>query len=143
MAKHVLRNAGLKIGTTDLSDHTSSLQLEDSADEVEVSAFGAGYREFLAGLKTAQITATMFNDYAAASVDAVIAPLYEKNESFTVKAVADKAASIGATNPLFTMTGQMYSYSPIAGAVGDANTTDITINNAGTTGLTRATTGTF
>lgn len=143
MAKHVLRNAGFKIGTTDLSDHTSSLTLEDSADEVEITGFGVGYREFLQGLKTAQVTATMFNDYAASSVDAIVAPLYQKAESFTIKAVADKTASISATNPLFEMTGQMYSYSPISGAVGDANTTDITINNSGTAGLTRATSGTF
>jgi hypothetical protein len=143
MAKHVLRNAGFKIGTTDLSDHTSSLALEDSADEVEITAFGVGYREFLQGLKTAQITATMFNDYAAASVDAVIAPLYQKAESFTIKALADKTSAVSATNPLFEMTGQMYSYSPISGAVGEANTTDLTINNSGTAGLTRSTSGTF
>jgi hypothetical protein len=143
MAKHVLRNAGFKIGTTDLSDHTSSLQLEDSADEVEDTGFGSGYREFLQGLKTAQVTATMFNDYAASSVDAVLAPLYEKAESFTVKAIADKTSAVSATNPLFTMTGQLYSYSPVSGAVGDVNTTDVTINNSGTAGLTRATSGTF
>lgn len=141
--KHVLRNAGLKIGSTDLSDHTSSVALEDTADEVEFTAFGSGYREFGQGLKTAQITATIFNDYAASQVDAVLQPLYESGGTFNVKVTADKGSPVSGSNPLFEMVGRLYSYSPVAGAVGDANTTDVTINLGGTAGLTRATSGTF
>jgi hypothetical protein len=37
------------------------------------------------------------------------------------------------------MTGRLFSYSPLQGAVGDANTTSVTINNAGTAGLVRGT----
>jgi hypothetical protein len=37
------------------------------------------------------------------------------------------------------MVSRLYSYSPISGAVGDANQNDISIRNAGTAGLVRAT----
>jgi hypothetical protein len=141
--KHVLTNAGLRVNGTDLSDHTSSVTLEDTADEVEFTSFGAGYREFGQGLKNANITASVFNDYAASQIDSVLAPLYSSGGTFPVNVVADKAASISGSNPLFSMTCRLYSYSPVAGAVGDANTTDISLNNAGTAGLTRATSGTF
>jgi len=142
--KHVLRNAGLKVNGVDISDHTSSITIEDSADEVEFTAFSAGgYREFGQGLKNATITATVFTDYAAGQIDATLAPLYESGGTFAVKCVADRVAAISGSNPLYEMVCRLYSYSPIAGAVGDANTNDITLNNGGTAGLTRATSGTF
>lgn len=143
MAKHVLRNAGLKVGSTDISDHTSSITLEDTADEVEFTAFGSGYREFGQGLKNANITATVFNDYAASQIDSVLYPLYESGGTFLVKVMADKSLAVSGSNPLFEMVSRLYSYSPVAGAVGDANTTDLTFNLGGTAGLTRATSGTF
>jgi hypothetical protein len=37
------------------------------------------------------------------------------------------------------MTARLFSYSPIAGAVGDASTTSLTFRNAGTAGLVRGT----
>ena len=138
MAKHVLKDAVFTVDGTDLSDHTSSVTLEDTADEVEFTSFGAGYREFGQGLKDATITASVFNDYDAAQVDAVLNPLYASGGTFDVTVKADSAATSGS-NPIWTLRSRIYSYSPIAGAVGDANTTDLTFRNAGTAGLTRGT----
>ena len=138
MAKHVLKDAVFTVDGTDLSDHASSVTLEDSADEVEFTSFGAGYREFGQGLKDATITASVFNDYDAAQVDSVLNPLYASGGTFDVTVKADSATTSGS-NPIWTLTSRIYSYSPVAGAVGDANTTDLTFRNAGTAGLTRGT----
>ena len=139
MAKQVLRKAVITVDGTDLSDHCSSVTLEDSAEEVDFTSFGAStYREFGQGMKDATITATFFNDYAAASVDAVLSAAYSSGTAFPVTVKAD-SASVGPTNPLFTLQSKLYTYNPIAGAVGDANTTDVTFRSAGTAGLTRAT----
>jgi hypothetical protein len=138
MAKQVLKDAYIKIDSTVLSDHVSSVTLEDSADEVEFTSFGANYREYGQGLKTASITLEIFQDFAAASVDAVMEPLYNSGGTFTVE-VRPTSSSVSATNPKYTMTGRLFSYSPLQGAVGDANTTSVTINNAGTAGLVRGT----
>lgn len=139
MAKHVLKDAVITINGVNLSDHASSVTLEDTADEVEFTAFGSsGYREFGQGLKDATITVTFFNDYAASSVDATLEPLYTSGGTFPVTIKSSSAATSGS-NPIWSMTGRLFSYSPLSGAVGDANTTDVTIRNGGTAGLTRGT----
>jgi hypothetical protein len=52
MAKFVLRDAYIAINGTAISDHVSSVTVEDSADEVDFTAFSANaYREFGQGLK--------------------------------------------------------------------------------------------
>ena len=137
MAKIVLKDAVITIDGTDLSDHISSVTLEDSADEVEFTGFdNSGYREYGQGLKTASIQLEVFQDFGASSVDSVLYPLYASGGTFAVTVKAENATT-SATNPEYSMDGRLYSYSPIAGAVGDASTTSVTINNGGT-GLARA-----
>lgn len=138
MAKIVLTDASITINSVDLSDHFSSVTLEDTADEVEFTGFGSGYREFGQGLKDATVTLTAFQDYATGEVDATLYPLYDSGGTFPVVVKSDSGAT-SSTNPSYTMVGRLFSYSPIAGAVGEASTTDITIRNGGTAGLIRGT----
>jgi hypothetical protein len=139
MAKHVLTDCYVAINGTAISDHTSSVTLEDSADEVEFTSFSSSaYREFGQGLKDANVTISVFQDYAASSIDAIFEPLYRTGGTFGLE-VRPTSAAVSATNPKYTMVSRLYSYSPISGAVGDANQNDISIRNAGTAGLVRAT----
>lgn len=138
MAKFVLKDAVVTIDGTDLSDHISSVTIEDTADEVEFTGLGADYREFGQGLKDATITCTFFQDFAASEVDATLNTLYSGGGTFAVVVKADNAA-VSATNPSYTLNSRIYSYSPISGAVGDASTTDVTFRNGGTSGLVRGT----
>ena len=139
MAKIVLKDANIVVAGTDLSDHVSSVTLESSADEVEFTAMGpGGFREYGQGLKTASISLEVFQDHAAASVDSVLFPLYDSGGTFSV-IVKPTSAAVSGTNPKYTLTGRLFAYSPLQGAVGDANTISVTINNAGTAGLVRGT----
>ena len=138
MAKHVLTDCYVAINGTAISDHCSSVTLEDSADEVEFTSFtSSAYREFGQGLKDANVSISVFQDYAANSIDAIFYPLYASGGTFGLE-VRPTSAAVSATNPKYTMVSRLYSYSPIAGAVGDANSNDISIRNAGTAGLVRA-----
>lgn len=140
MAKHVLRNATISVNGTDLSDHCSSVTLEDSADEIDFTSFGASnYREHSPGMKDATVTAEFFNDFAAASVDAVLSACYSSSTAFPVVVKADSAA-VSSTNPSFTLSSKLYTYSPLSGGVGEANTTSATFRLSGTAGLVRGTT---
>lgn len=125
-----------------LSDHCSSVTIESTAEEIDFTAFTAsGYREFGQGFKDATITATFFQDFAAGNVDATLQPLYDAGGTFSVHVKADAIAT-SATNPRYSLTtARMFSYSPIAGGVGDASTMDATFRNAGTAGLVRGTSG--
>lgn len=135
MAKHVLgRNTQVTVNGTDLSDHVSSVTLEDSADEVDTTGFKEVYREFTPGLKDATITATFFQDYASGSVDEVIGGMYYADTAGTVKVKPDTNGTV-----VYTMVGKVYSFPPVSGGVGDANSMDVTFRNAGTAGLTRGT----
>lgn len=139
MAKQVLKNAFIEVGGTNISNHCSTVTLEDSADEVDLTGFGpGGYREFGQGLKDATITAEIFQDFAPGAIDSVLYPLYDSGGTFQIKVRAD-AGTVSASNPQYSMTARLFSYSPLAGAVGEANSTDVVFRNAGTAGITRGT----
>lgn len=135
MAKQVLGpNTQITVNGTDLSQWCTQVTLGDSKDQVEVTGFGEGYREFLPGLKDAEITATFVQDYASSAVDATLNAMYSATTSGTVKVKPDTAGTV-----VYTMIVQSYEYGPVSGAVGDANTISATFKNAGTAGLTRGT----
>lgn len=135
MAKQVLGpNTSFSWNGTALSDHVRSIQLEDSADEVEVTGFGETYKEYQPGLKDATVTASFVQDYGASSVDAIIGAAYYANTAGTIKINADTSGTV-----VYTMIGKIYSYGPVNGGPGDANVIDVTFRNAGTAGLTRGT----
>lgn len=139
MAKQILKNAYITVNAVNLSDHCDSVTLDDSAEEVDFTSFSSsGYRESGQGLKTANIQAEFFQDFATGSVDATHYPLYDSGGTFTVVAKADAAAT-STTNPSYTMIARLNNYGALAGAVGAANKISVTYNNAGTAGITRGT----
>lgn len=142
MAKFVLRDGFIQVNGVNLSDHCSSVTVESSADDIDLTAFTtAGYREFGQGFKDATITATFFQDYAASSVHATLQPLYDTGGTFSVYVKSTQSAT-SATNPRIELgTARMFGYSPLAGAIGDASSMDVEFRNAGTAGLTYGTTG--
>jgi hypothetical protein len=140
MAKFVLAHPKLDVNGTNLEDHASSLEITTEFDEVELTSFSSNYREFGQGLGDATWTVDFFQDFASGEVDAVLWPLSQSGGTFLLKASSGSAA-VSATNPMYSMTARLFSYAPIAGAVGEASTTSVTFRNAGTAGLTRATTG--
>jgi hypothetical protein len=140
MAKFVLAHPKIDVNGTNLEDHASSLEITTEFDEVELTSFSSNYREFGQGLGDATWTVDFFQDFASGEVDAVLWPLSQSGGTFLLKASSGSAA-VSSTNPMYSMTARLFSYAPIAGAVGEASTTSVTFRNAGTAGLTRATTG--
>jgi len=133
MPKEVLINAKITVNDVDLSDHCSSITIEDSADEVEFTSFGDSYRDFGQGLKDSTITASFFNDHAAASVADTLQAFYSSGGTFDVKVWPDAAGTV-----VYTQRSRLFTNPTLAGAVGDANTIDATFRNAGTAGVARA-----
>jgi len=134
MAKEVLINAKITVNAVDLSDHCSSVTIEDSADEVEFTSFGDSYRDFGQGLKDSTISASFFNDHAASSVADTLQALYTSGGTFAVKVWPDAAGTV-----VYTQVSRLFTNPTLAGAVGDANTIEATFRNAGTAGVARAT----
>lgn len=138
MAKFTLLDAYISVNGVVLSDHGNAVGIETTFDEQDFTAFGATFKEFGKGLGDATITATFFQDFAAASVDATLWPLAIASTTFTVEIRATSAAR-SATNPAYVMTARLFQYSPLSGDVGNPSTTPVSFRNAGSTGLQRLT----
>jgi hypothetical protein len=130
---------GLKINAIDLSDHVTSVTLNQTADELEVTAMGDSSHKFVKGLESATLTVSFLNDQAAASVLDTLSDAFGTTVAF--KLIQDKVAAVAATNKLFTGDILINNLTPINGAVGDMSTQDITftVNSV----VTVADTGTF
>ncbi len=139
MAITLNNKVGLKINAIDLSDHCTSVTLNQTADELEVTAMGDSSHKFVKGLESATLTVSFLNDQAAASVLDTLSDAFGTTVAF--KLIQDKVAAVAATNKLFTGDILINNLTPINGAVGDMSTQDITftVNSV----VTVADTGTF
>lgn len=137
MAKIVLINPFIEVNGTNLSDHVESVTVSLVKDEIETTNFGGSGRERIAGLKDDSFEMTFQADYAAASVDSVLYPLWDNETEFTVK-VRPTSAAVSTTNPEYSGTCILLEYEPITGDVGELSTTEVTFP-AQRTGIARAT----
>jgi predicted secreted protein len=135
MAKQVFTNAYVTVNGTDLSDHIGAVTIDTSADEIETTAFGtAGWRSRVSGLKDGSIKLDWHQDFAASSVDSILNTAFG---SVGTVVVIPNGTVASATNPRYTMTAVISSYSPVAGSVGDLLTFSTTWAFAGA--MTRGT----
>lgn len=134
MAKFIATDYQIEIDSTDFSGSLAAATLEISADEQETTAFGADYRTRLAGLKDASLTLDWHQDFGASSVDATLFPLLGSAVAFTITPTSE---AVSATNPSYSGTAIVTSYSPFASSVGDIATFSVTWPVSGA--VTRAT----
>ena len=139
MAVFLSNNVGVKVNTVDLSDHVTSVTLNRTFDELEVTAMGDSGHKFVKGLEASSVTIDFLNDTATANVLATLQAAW--GTSVTVVLLQTKGTAVGATNPLYTMTCLVNNTTDINGAVGDLGTQSVTWTVNGT--VTVATTGTF
>lgn len=134
MAKFVLTDASLVINSVDLSDHVRSVTLNYEAELQDDTTMGDDTRTNLGGLKNWSMDVEFTQDYAASNVDATLFPIVGSAVTVVLKPTS---GSVSATNPSYSGTGVIGSFSPIGNSVGDLAVAPTTIAAAGT--LTRAT----
>ena len=139
MAVFLNNKVGLKINAVDLSDHVTSVTLNQAFDELEVTAMGDSAHKFVKGLESATLTVSFLNDTAAANVLATLSGAF--GTTVACKMLNDKASAVSATNQLYTFDILVNNLTPINGGTGDLSTMDITftVNSA----VTAASSGTF
>jgi len=139
MAVFMSNLVGVKVNSVDLSDHVTSVTLNRSFDELEVTAMGDSGHKFVKGLEASSITIDFLNDTATASVLQTLQAAWGTN--VTVVLLQSKGTAVSATNPLYTATCLINNTTDINGAVGDLSTQSLTFNVSGTVAV--ATTGSF
>jgi hypothetical protein len=134
MPKFAATDYKITVGGVNLSTSLNSVELALESDDLETTAFGGTFRERIGGLKTGSVTLQFMQDFAAASVDATLFPLY--NTLATV-VIVPTSGTVNSTNPSYTATCLVNSYSPFASSVGDIATFSVTWPTSGT--VTRGT----
>ena len=139
MAIFLQNNVGVKINSIDLSDHITSVSLNQAFDELEVTALGDTAHKFSKGLESSTLTLDFLNDFAASSVAATLQSAY--GTTVTAVLIPVKGTAVSATNPLYTVSIIINNLTPLNGAVGDISTQSITFTCNST--VVQTTTGTF
>jgi hypothetical protein len=139
MAVFMTNNVGVKVNSVDLSDHVTSVTINRTFDELEVTAMGDSGHKFVKGLEASTITIDFLNDTASANVLATLQAAWGTNVPIVL--LQTKGTAVSATNPLYTATCLINNTTDINGAVGDLSMQSLTFNVSGTIAV--ATTGTF
>jgi hypothetical protein len=124
MAIHVLTNASLVYNSVDLSVYVTQITVTMSSEDVDITGMGATARAHAPGLRDDRIEVTFLQDFAAAKVDATI--YAQQGGSGATMVVKPTSSAVSATNPSYTMTAVPFDYTPIDGAVGEADTVTVT-----------------
>lgn len=134
MAEIVLTDVSAVLGGVDLSDHVRSLTLSLNVEPQDFTAMGNTTRVRKAGLKDWSVSIEFNQDYASGSVDATLHANWGGELTFVGKPTS---GAVSTTNPSFSGTALLESFTSVSGSVGDPNTTPVSLSAAGD--LTRAT----
>jgi hypothetical protein len=133
MAVFLNNGVQVTVNSVALSDHVTSVTLNRSFDELEVTAMGDTGHKYVKGLESSSVTIDFNNDTAAANVLATLQAAWGTSVTVTLK---QTSAATSATNPLYTMTCLVNGTTDINGAVGDLGTQSVTWNVQGTVVIT-------
>jgi hypothetical protein len=127
MAKLVMTNANVTLGSTDISAYVASVTLSISVNEVETTSFGTGAVTRVGGLQDNSVTLSLHQDFSA--IEGLIYPLIGSTTSLVVK---PNGTAVGTANPSYTCTPLIVEHTPVNGAVGELAVLDLTWPISGT-----------
>ena len=123
-------------GSVNLSDHVTSVSINQSFEELDITAMGDSSRKYLKGLEASSVTIDILNDLTSSpAVTKTLQDCYGKNVVWTFK---QSNAATSATNPLYTVTLLVNNLTPINGATGDVSQQSLTFNASSVVAVTTA-----
>ncbi len=131
----VLTTSVLTINAQSLASWCSKMEVSAEVEEKDVTVFTSlGWKEVLGGLKSGSVALTVKNDLAASQLDSIMWPLFGTVVPWTAKATS---AAVGTSNPLYSGSLLVKSWTPISGSPGDVNEASHTYPTSGA--ISRAT----
>ena len=128
MAELILKDVQVVLNAVDLTDHVKSVQLTYEAEEQDRTTMGDSARRRLGGLKDFSATLNFLQDFDAGAVDQTLFDIVGDVVTLTI---TPKAGAVSATNPKFSGSVLVRSYSPLDGSVGDLAETSVTLPGDG------------
>lgn len=132
MAVFLNNGVSVTVNSVDLSDHVTSITLNRTFDELEVTAMGDSGHKFVKGLEASSLTIDFLNDTATGEVLQTLQAAWGTNVTVVIK---QNSGAVSATNPSYTMTCLVNNTTDINGAVGDLGTQSVTWNVSGTVAI--------
>jgi hypothetical protein len=135
VAVYLNNGAVVTVNGVDLSSLVSSVSINRSFDELEVTSMGDSGHRYVKGLEASSVTIDFFNDSDSAKTLQTLNTTWGTNVTVTVK---QTSAATSAANPLYTMTCLINNTTPVNGAVADLSVQSVTWNVSGTIAVTTA-----
>ena len=124
MAVFLNNLVGVKINSVDLSDLVTSVVINRTFDELEVTAMGDTAHKFVKGLEASTVTIDFLNDTASTKTLQTLQAAW--GTTVTAIFIQTKGTAVSATNPTYTVSLLVNNTTDINGAVGDIGTQSIT-----------------
>ena len=127
MAVFLNNGVSVTFNSVDLSAYVTSVTVNQSFDELEVTAMGDSAHKFAKGLEASTITLDFLNDLAVSpsnSVNAVLRAAYGTTVALVIK---QTSSAVSTTNPSYTTTVLINNLNQVNGAVGDISSQSLTL----------------
>ena len=121
------------VGTTTITDHVSTVSLAREIDQVEITAMSDNVQNMIGGVERPTLSLEVYNDFAAASVNSLFEDALGTKLNIKLIPVA---GTVSATNPSYTMSCLVSSWTPINGAIDSVASVSVSLP---VTALTKST----
>jgi hypothetical protein len=133
MAVYLANTGILTVNAVDLSTLVTSVTINRSFDELEVTSLGDSGHRFVKGLEASSISIDFINDADTAKTLQTLQTTWGTNTVVTFKQSSGVTAP---SNPLYTMTCLVNNITPANGDVASLSTQSVTWNVSGTIAVT-------
>jgi len=128
--QQLLEDAFVSINGTDISDFVKTLGLTRSREFQNRTSIARLHETQDIGANVRGLSLECFQDYAAGALNELIAPLSRTGEDVTVVWRPDSGPA-SASNPQYTQTMWIPTYTPEKGPFGDEAMADVTLESRG------------
>ena len=123
MAVFLNNGVSVTFNSVDLSAYVTSVTVNQSFDELEVTAMGDSAHKFAKGLEASTITLDFLNDNATSTVIPTLRAAYGTTVPVVIKQTSGAAS---ATNPSYSTTVLVNNLQNVNGGVADISSQSIT-----------------
>jgi len=123
MAIFLNNGVSVTFNSVDLSAYVTAVTVNQSFDELEVTAMGDTAHKFAKGLEASTITLDFLNDNAATTVIPTLRAAYGTTVPVVIK---QTTSAVSATNPSYSTTVLVNNLQNVNGSVSDISSQSIT-----------------
>jgi hypothetical protein len=124
MAVFLNNAAVVTLNSVDISAYVTAVTINQSFDELEITAMGDTAHKFVKGLEASTVTLDLLNDNAASTVIPTLRAAYGTTVPLTIK---QTSSATSASNPLYSTTVLINNLQNINGSVADISSQSLTL----------------